>query len=67
MAADPIQTLRWSVRPDPIYADCCIITVRGRDSRSVDYDWNQLVSPEDRPFFWHIIEDMQNHILRKMS
>lgn len=67
MAHDPIQTLRWSVKPDPIYGDCCIITVRGRDSRSVDYDWNQLVSPEDHPFFWHVIEDMQDRILGKIT
>lgn len=67
MHHDPIQTLRWSARPDPIYDGWHVITVRGRDSHGGDYGWNQLIAPEDCPFFWSIIDDMQDHILGKIS
>lgn len=67
MPHDLIQTLRWSARPDPIYDDYYVITVTGRDSHGEAYGWNQLVAPEDCPFFWSVIDDMQGHILGKIN
>lgn len=66
MTHGPIQTLRWSASPwheDGYY----VVTVRGRDRHGEAYDYNQIVEPEDHPFFWPIIREMQHHILRKIS
>lgn len=66
MTHDPIQTLRWSARPW-LMRGCYVITVRGRDSHGEAYDWNKFIAPEDHPFFWSIINDMQDRFLGKIT
>lgn len=66
MTHDPIQTLRWSARPwivDGHY----VVNVRARDRHGEAYAYSRSIHPLDRMYFWSIIRDMQNRILRKIT
>lgn len=67
MTHDPIQTLRWSARPDPIYDGYFAVEVRARDKHGEAYDFHMLLGPFETPRFWTAMNYMQRYILERIT